>query len=168
MPFWVCVLPIFNGVIMDGHPIFRTTIIILNDGQNTRSHLLFSFLFKIVLFLHFIDVIYLSKLLLGLLHHLIGVIWIITPLMIINVSIQETKIITCYCVNYVCIQRVTRDAVYASHLFRDNRGFARRVTHLYAHDFAPLLGFLFVWRGMEKNNKTKDRIHTQDRKVLYI
>ena len=22
------------------------------------------------------------------------------------------------------------------------------------HDFAPLLGFLFVWCGMEKNNKT--------------
>ena len=28
-------------------------------------------------------------------------------------------------------------------LFR-NRGFARRATHLYAHDFAPLLGFLYV------------------------
>ena len=36
-----------------------------------------------------------------------------------------------------------------------NRGFARRGTHLYAHDFARLLGFLFVLRGMEKNNKTR-------------
>ena len=35
-----------------------------------------------------------------------------------------------------------------------NREFARRGTHLYAHDFDPLFGFLFVLRGMEKNNKT--------------
>ena len=36
-----------------------------------------------------------------------------------------------------------------------NRGFARRGTRLYAHDFALLQGFLFVLRGMEKNNKTR-------------
>ena len=34
-----------------------------------------------------------------------------------------------------------------------NREFARRGTHPYAHVFAPLLVFPFVWRGMEKNNK---------------
>ena len=34
-----------------------------------------------------------------------------------------------------------------------NRGFARRGTHLFAHDFVPLLGFLFVWRGIEKTTK---------------
>ena len=32
-----------------------------------------------------------------------------------------------------------------------NRGFARRGTHLYAQD----LGFLFVWRGIEKNNEKR-------------
>ena len=32
------------------------------------------------------------------------------------------------------------------------RGFAR--THLYVYDFALLLGFLFIERGMENNNKT--------------
>ena len=37
----------------------------------------------------------------------------------------------------------------------NNREFARRGTHLYAHDFVPLLGFLFVWRGIkEKQQKT--------------
>ena len=39
-------------------------------------------------------------------------------------------------------------------LYHVNRGFARLGAHLYAHDFAPLLGFLSVWRDMEKNNKT--------------
>ena len=43
-----------------------------------------------MLFLHFISGNYLSNI---LLHHFIGFIWIITPLMKINVSIQETKII---------------------------------------------------------------------------
>ena len=60
------VLPIFDGVIMDGHPprlkywmpIHYDTI---EDGQNKKSHLLFSFLVRIVLFLHFIGGIYLSK-----------------------------------------------------------------------------------------------------------
>ena len=28
-------------------------------------------------------------------------------------------------------------------------------THPYAHDFAPPLGFLFVWRDIEKNNKKR-------------
>ena len=45
-----------------------------------------------MLCLHFIGGIYLSKI---CLHHLISFIWIITPLMKINVSIQETKIIVC-------------------------------------------------------------------------
>ena len=55
-----------------------------------KCDLLFWFLVRIVLFLHFNGGIYSSKI---LLHHFIGVIWIITPLMKIKVSIQETKII---------------------------------------------------------------------------
>ena len=47
-------------------PIHYDTI---EDGQNKKSHLLFSFLVRIVLFLHFIGGIYLSKI---LLHHFIG------------------------------------------------------------------------------------------------
>ena len=39
--------------------------------------------------------------------------------------------------------------------FTSNRVFARRSTHLYAHEFAMPLGFLFVWRGIEKNNKKR-------------
>ena len=39
-------------------PIHYDTI---EDGQNKKSHLLFSFLVRIVLFLHFIGGIYLSK-----------------------------------------------------------------------------------------------------------
>ena len=35
------------------------------------------------------------------------------------------------------------------------RWFTRRGTHLYAHDFATPLGFLFVWGGIEKNNKKR-------------
>ena len=49
------VLPIFDGVIMDGHPIF---------GWWMPAYLV-----GIVLFLHFIGVIYLSKI---CLHHFIG------------------------------------------------------------------------------------------------
>ena len=33
------------------------------------------------------------------------------------------------------------------------RGFGRRGTHPYVHDFTPPRGFLFVWRSTEKNNK---------------
>ena len=47
-------------------------------------------LLELCYFLHFISGIYLSKI---LLHHFIDFIWIITPLMKINVSIQETKLI---------------------------------------------------------------------------
>ena len=36
-----------------------------------------------------------------------------------------------------------------------NRGFALPGTHLYGHDFVPLPGFLFVWRGTEKSNKKR-------------
>ena len=36
-----------------------------------------------------------------------------------------------------------------------NRGFVRRGTHLYAHDFALPLGLLFVLRGIAKNKKTR-------------
>ena len=68
-------------------PIHYDTI---EDGQNKKSHLLFSFLVRIVLFLHFISGFIWQKI---LLRHFIGFIWIITPLMRINVSIQETKII---------------------------------------------------------------------------
>ena len=35
------------------------------------------------------------------------------------------------------------------------RGFARRGKQSQTHDFAPLLGFLFLQRGMERNNKTR-------------
>ena len=35
------------------------------------------------------------------------------------------------------------------------RGFARSGTHLYAHDFAPLPGFFFVWRSIKKQKKKK-------------
>ena len=77
------VLPIFDGAIMDGYPmgggcrhsrppqlkywmpIHYDTI---EDGQNKKSHLLFSFLVRIVLLLHFSGGIYLSKI---LLHHFI-------------------------------------------------------------------------------------------------
>ena len=68
-------------------PIHHDTI---EDEQNKKSHLLFSSLVRIILFLHFIGVIDLSKI---LLHHFIGFIWIVAPLMKMNVSIQETKII---------------------------------------------------------------------------
>ena len=59
--------------------------------KKKTSHLLFSFLVRIVLFLHFVGRIYLTKM---LLHHFISFVLIITPLMKNNVSIQETKIIT--------------------------------------------------------------------------
>ena len=41
---------------------------------------------------------------------------------------------------------------------KHNGEFAGRGTHLYAHDFALPLGFLLVWRGIEKkyNNKTRE------------
>ena len=63
------VFPIFDGVIMDGHSILRRHpprlkywmpihYDTIEDGQNKQSHLLFSFLVKIVLFLHFIGGIY--------------------------------------------------------------------------------------------------------------
>ena len=55
----------------------------------STTHVLFSFLVRIVLLLHFTGGIYLSN----YLHHFIDFIWIITPLMKINVLIQETKII---------------------------------------------------------------------------
>ena len=76
-------------------PIHYDTI---EDGQNKKPHLLFSFLVRIVLLLQFTGRIYLSKI---LLHHFIDFIWIITPLKKINVSIQETKIMR---VNFICVQ----------------------------------------------------------------
>ena len=47
-------------------------------------------------------------------------------------------------------------ALWYSHWCFDSAwwGFAQCGTHPYAHDLTPLLGFLFVLRGMEKNNKT--------------
>ena len=62
----------------------------IEDGQNKKILSFILILVTIVLFLHFIGGIYLSQI---LLHHFIGFIWIFTPLMKINVSIQETKII---------------------------------------------------------------------------
>ena len=82
-------------------PIHYDTI---EDGQNKTSHLLFSFLL-IVLFLHFIDVIHLSKL---SLHHSIGVVWIIILLMKINVSIREIKTIAC------CLPRFVSTFAYSA------------------------------------------------------
>ena len=65
------VLPVFDGVIMDGHPIFSVIPRLKywmpihydtnEDGQNKKSHLLFSFLVRFMLFLHFISGIYLYK-----------------------------------------------------------------------------------------------------------
>ena len=67
------VLPIFDGVIRWYPPRLKYWMPIhydtIEDGQNKKSHLLFSFLVRIVLFLHFIGGIYLSKI---LLHHFIG------------------------------------------------------------------------------------------------
>ena len=40
-------------------------------------------------------------------------------------------------------------------LFFYNRGFPRRGTHLYVHDFSTSPGYLFVQRGIEKNNKLR-------------
>ena len=99
-------LPIFHSVIMDWHPIFwvvdagvagihqdwnigcPSIMIPLKMDKTKKSHLLFAFLVRIVLFLHFIGGIYLSKI---LLHHFIGFIWIITLLLKINVSIQKKQ-----------------------------------------------------------------------------
>ena len=41
-----------------------------------------------------------------------------------------------------------------NHLDDPIEGCARRGTHQYANDFALPRGFLFVLRGIEKNNKT--------------
>ena len=92
------VLHIFDGVIMDGHPIFWVVDagIASIHHDYKKSHLLFSFLVRIVLFLHLICEIYLSK----ILFIFIGFIWIITPFMKINVSIQETKFIA-WCSSHV-------------------------------------------------------------------
>ena len=48
---------------------------------------------------------------------------------------------------------VKQVSCYATTICHSNRGFAWRGTQLYAHDFAPLLGFLFVWCSIEKDNK---------------
>ena len=82
-------------------PIHYDTI---EDGQNKKSQLLFSFLVRIMLFLHFIGRIYLSKI---LLHHFIGFIWIITPLMkkkCFNPRNQINRVAFVTCVNSVCVQ----------------------------------------------------------------
>ena len=55
-------------------PIHYNTI---EDGLNKTAHCLFSFLVRIVLCMHFDSVIYLENI---LLHHIIRVICIITPL----------------------------------------------------------------------------------------
>ena len=70
-------VPIFDGVIMDEDPIFEWRLKYwmpihydnIEDGQNKKSDLLFSFLVRIVLFLHFTSRIYLSKV---SLHYFIG------------------------------------------------------------------------------------------------
>ena len=49
-------------------------------------------------------------------------------------------------------------------LVKNNRGLARRGTHLYAHDFAPLLGFLLysvVWRKTTKYAITLDSLYNR-------
>ena len=50
---------------------------------------------------------------------------------------------------------LTHQNLSARALFCHNRGFARRGTHLYAHDFVPPPSFLFVWRSIKKNNKKR-------------
>ena len=73
------VLLIFDGVIMDEHPIFGSGgcrhsqypprlkywmpihYDTIEDGQNKKSHLLFPFLVRIVLILYFIGGIYCQK-----------------------------------------------------------------------------------------------------------
>ena len=96
------VLPVFDSVIMDEHPIFwvmdppRLTYWMgihydtIEDGPNKKSHLLLSFLVRFVLLFSafYRQEFSLSKI---LLHYFICFIWIITPVVKINVLIQETK-----------------------------------------------------------------------------
>ena len=98
-------------------PIHYDTI---EDGQNKKSHLLLSFLVRIVLLLHFTGEIYLSKL---LLHRFIDFIWIITPLMKINVSIQETKIIA-WRVKYATTRVIAERAIHHGPVM-DGRSFGQ-------------------------------------------
>ena len=106
---------IFDGVIMDEHPpwlkywmpIHYDTI---QDGRNKKSHLLFSFLVRIVLFLHFTSWIYLSKI---LLHHFICIIWIIHPLRKLMFRSKKPKLLCgdhhtrrfCLCTDASCYMR---------------------------------------------------------------
>ena len=60
------------------------------------------------------------------------------------------------CINYVCV--LMRHAIRGLTRVKfattpRNRGCARRSTHPYAHEFAQPHGFLFVWCGIQKNNK---------------
>ena len=81
-------------------PIHYDTI---EDGQNKKSHLLFSFSVRMVLFMYFIGGIYRQKY-----HYIIsfGFIWIITPLVKINVHprIQNHCVAFVTRVNLVCVQ----------------------------------------------------------------
>ena len=113
------VLHIFSGVIVDEHPIFWVVGATVSNNKDIKCHplwhhrrctkqkgaSLFAFLFRIVLFLHFISVIYLSKIFFHC--FFIGIIWIITPFLKIHVSVQVTKLIAYHswrCVIYICIQ----------------------------------------------------------------
>ena len=51
---------------------------------------------------------------------------------------------------------------FTSKINKENRGFARRGTHLRAHNFSKSLGFLLqsaVWRKTTKNTETFDLLH---------
>ena len=130
------VLPIFDGVIMDGHPIFWVVDAgVVGFHHDTRCPP--QFLVRIVLFLHFIGRIYLSKI---LLHHFIGFIWIITPLMKINVLVQETRFVTR--VNSVCVRM--RHAVRSVHV-RYSNGWSEPMKPLVDKlDLAHWLRMLFI------------------------
>ena len=107
-------------------PIHYDTI---KEGQNKKSHLSLSFLVRIVLLLHFTSRIYFSKI---LLHHFIDFIWIITPLMKINVLIQETEI-TAWRSSHAYIlfayRCVTWYAVFTSIKYATTRVIAKHAIH---------------------------------------
>ena len=46
----------------------------------------------------------------------------------------------------------------------NNRGFARRGTHPYAHNFVPPLGFHLVWSGIEKTKTKKKKQKKKQKK----
>ena len=83
------VLPILNGVIVDGPSILSGGCQHIEDGQNKKSDLLFSFELELYHFCILSAAFIRQKMTSFYWHHLNNN----TPYMKINVSIQETKII---------------------------------------------------------------------------